>query len=114
MMRQFQVVHAPVTGVATEAPGARLALHRSRPNPFNPETRIDYELPRSARVRLDVFDVSGRLVTTIVDGPRPSGRSSVVWNGRDARGQAVASGVYAYRLTVEGEQALTRKMVLLK
>ena len=114
MMRQFQVVHSAVTGVEAPAPRTRLALERCRPNPFNPETRIDYELPQATRVRLEVFDVSGRLVATIRSGLQPAGRSSVVWNGRDARGREAASGVYAYRLTLEDGRALTRKMVLLK
>jgi hypothetical protein len=109
------VVHASVTAVEPgAAPRHRLALDRCRPNPFNPETRIDYELPKATRVRLEVFDVSGRLVATLESGSRPAGRSYVTWNGRDSRGQAVASGVYAYRLTVEDGRALTRKMVLLK
>jgi spore coat protein A len=114
MMRQFQVVHSAVTAVEAQTPRYRLALERCRPNPFNPETRIDYQLPKAARVHLEVFDVSGRLVTTLVSGQRLAGQGSVVWNGCDSRGQGVASGVYAYRLTLEGGRSLTRKMVLLK
>jgi hypothetical protein len=114
MMRQFQVVRSPVTSVETKAPAPRLALDRSRPNPFNPETRIDFELPRSTRARLEVFDVSGRLVITLVDDVRPAGRTTTRWNGHDSGGRPAASGIYSYRLSVEGEAPLTRKMVLLK
>jgi spore coat protein A len=114
MMRQFQVVHSPVTSVEALAPRHRLTLERCRPNPFNPETRIDFELPRTAHARLEVFDVSGRLVATLVDGLRPSGWDTVRWDGRDSSGRPVASGIYSYRLTVEGERAMTRKMVLVK
>ena len=113
MMRQFQVVSAPVTGIGETVPLYTLALHGARPNPFNPRTRIDFELPRRARVRLDVFDVSGRLVTTLLDGTRAAGPGSVVWEGKDGKGNSVGSGVYLYRL--EYEQArISRKMVLLK
>lgn len=114
MMRQFQIVHSAVTGVEAQAPRHRFLLAKSRPNPFNPTTRIDYELPTAARVRLEVFGVSGALVTTLVTGMKPAGAGTVVWNGRDAQGRAVASGVYAYRLTMEDGRALSRKMVLLK
>ena len=114
MMRQFQVVHAPVTGVETNAPPHRLALDGCRPNPFNPETRIDFELPRDTRALLEVFDITGRRVITLVDGVLPAGRSTTRWNGLDSSGRRAASGVYSYRLTVKGEPALTRKMVLLK
>jgi FtsP/CotA-like multicopper oxidase with cupredoxin domain len=114
MMRQFQVVHAPVTGAEEGAPRYELALHGARPNPFNPRTRIDYELPRRARVRLSVFDVSGRLIATLVAATCAAGPGSVDWDGRDLHGRSVGSGIYLYRLDVEGEPWLSRKMVLLK
>jgi hypothetical protein len=107
------VVHAPVTAV-DGAPRYRLALHGARPNPFNPRTRIDFEVPRAAKVRLDVFEVSGRLVTTLLDSPRPAGPGSVEWDGKDARGNPAGSGVYLYRLGFEGSRQLSRKMVLMK
>jgi len=113
MMRQFQVVHAPVVA-ADGAPRYRLALHEARPNPFNPRTRIDFEVPRAARVRLDVFSVSGRLVATLLDAQHPAGPGSVDWNGEDSRGNQVGSGVFLYRLTFEGSRQISRKMVLLK
>jgi spore coat protein A len=114
MMRQFQVVSAPITSVPEGAPRYRLALYGARPNPFNPRTRLDFELPRRARVRLDVFDVSGRLVATLVDGLRAAGPGTIDWDGRDRTGNAVASGLYLYRLSVEGSGSISRKMVLLK
>ncbi len=113
MMRQFQVVSAPVTA-ADGAPRYRLALHGARPNPFNPRTRIDFELPRRARARLEIYDVSGRLVATLFDGTHPAGPGSVTWDGKDRKGRPVGSGVYLYRLAVEGSGGISRKMVLLK
>jgi hypothetical protein len=114
MMRQFQVVHGPVTAVTDAAPPARYALHSAVPNPLNPRTRIGYELRKAGRARIDVFDVSGRLVATLLDANRSAGASNVTWDGRAASGTRVASGVYSYRLKVRGEPTLTRKMVVLK
>ena len=114
MMRQFQVAHSPVTSVETPGPRYRFALHAARPSPFNPRTRLDFELPRAGKARLDVFDVTGRLVATLVAGPQPAGPGSVDWDGRDSHGAKVGSGVYLYRLTAEGSRQIARKMVLLK
>jgi flagellar hook assembly protein FlgD len=64
-------------------------------------------------VSLAIFDVRGARVATLVDGPQPAGTKSVLWNARDDRGHALASGVYLCRLVAGGEQQ-TRKLVLLK
>ncbi len=89
-------------------------LHQNTPNPFNPTTVIQYDMPPAGgAVKLDVFDVSGRLVKTLVDGFVEGGTQFANWDGRDARGAAVASGVYFYRLRASGFSE-TRKMVLLK
>ena len=114
MMRQFHVVHGPVTGVTNASPPARYALHSAVPNPFNPRTRIDYELRKAGHARIDVFDVAGRFVATLLDANRPAGMGSVTWDGKTASGTRAASGVYSYRLEVRGEAALTKKMVVLK
>ena len=90
------------------------ALHPNAPNPFKQETRIPFNLPDGGgEVRLSVYDVTGRWVTTLLDGYRPSGPNNVFWHGRDAHGDAAASGVYFYRLE-SGGRTLSRKMVLLR
>jgi hypothetical protein len=94
-------------------PALPLTLRQNVPNPFNPSTSIEFYLPGSSRVRLDVFDVTGRLVSTLLDENRPAGTHSVEWNGSDPAGRPAASGVYFYRL-VAGKDALTRKMILLR
>ena len=81
------------------------------PNPFNPSTIIPYQLPIAARVRLEVFNVLGQRVATLVNGDRPAGFHSAVWNATEGSGQAVAAGVYIYRLTAAGAQH-TGRMVL--
>jgi hypothetical protein len=89
-------------------------LFPNTPNPFNPSTTIAFELGREAHARLDVYDARGALVRTLVDGKQPAGVRRVSWDGSDADNQALASGVYFYRLTVDGRTIATRKMVLLK
>jgi len=107
----FRSREATVT-VAAQA----LVLHQNHPNPFNPQTTIRYDLPAGGapvRVRLWVLDLAGRVVRTLVDETQGGGARSVIWEGRDDRGEAVSSGVYFYVLDVDGER-LTRKLVLLK
>ena len=92
---------------------ARFALSPNNPNPFNPVTTIHFDLDRSGSATLRVYSVSGALVRTLVEKQLPAGRYRTLWDGRDAGGRPVASGVYIYRLT-EGERNLSRKMSLLK
>jgi len=90
------------------------ALHQNVPNPFNPTTKIAFDLARTGHVRLEVFDVGGRVVRTLVDGAMVAGRNHhVVWDGLDAAGARASSGVYFYRL-VAGDLTATRKMIVLK
>lgn len=93
-----------------------LTLGQNHPNPFNPQTVIPYDLPYSMRqehVRLWILDISGRVVTTLVDDEQSGGSYRVTWEGRDNRGEQVSSGVYFYVLDVGGERR-TKKLVLLK
>jgi hypothetical protein len=110
---EFPVPAGTSTGIDTPELPSALALD-NYPNPFNPNTIVRYALPTPAKVRLDVFDVAGRLVRTLVrDARQPAGVFEVEWDGRDSRGMAAASGVYFFRLAA-GVEALTRKAVLLK
>lgn len=92
---------------------SRLTLHPVSPNPFNPSTTISFSLPAAGAIDLSVYDVSGRLVTTLASGLRAAGPHRETWDGRDANGLEVGSGVYFVRLSVAGDVA-TRKMVLMK
>jgi len=103
-----------ITPSPTASPVARrFALAQNTPNPFNPMTEIQFELPERIPVHLQVFDLRGRLVRTLVDGPREAGLQRVTWDGRDARGARVASGVYLYRIQA-GDWVDQRKMTLVK
>ncbi len=88
-------------------------LAQNIPNPFNPSTTIHFTLAQRAHATLEVFDAGGRWVCTLLDETRSAGAQAAQWDGRDARGDAVASGVYFYRLTAGGVSH-ARKMILLK
>ncbi|HSG27180.1 MAG TPA: FlgD immunoglobulin-like domain containing protein, partial [Candidatus Krumholzibacterium sp.] len=88
-------------------------LYSCYPNPFNPCTRISFDLGAPCQVDLRIFDVAGRLVRTLVDEHRRGGRFEEIWDGRDDRGGKVASGVYFYRLRA-AEFIESKKMVLLR
>lgn len=99
---------------AAPAPRAGAQLVGNAPNPFNPSTRILYDLPADgAAVILSIHDLGGRLVRTLVDATEAGGRQAAEWDGRDDAGRPVAGGVYVYRLTA-GDHSESRKMVLLK
>jgi hypothetical protein len=87
-------------------------LREALPNPFNPRTHIAFALSRPEHVQLRLYDVSGRLLRTLVDAPRRAGEHLEVWDGRDANGQQVASGVYICALAAGGARS-TLKLVRL-
>jgi len=91
----------------------RFVLDQNYPNPFNSETTIRLTLPAAGWVELSIYDLSGQKVEVLVNGWRPAGDYSVRWDGRDQRGDALASGVYLYRLQTGGEVG-ARKLLLLK
>ncbi len=89
------------------------ALYQNYPNPFNPVTTIRFDLPQADKVRLDIYNILGKRVRTLVDTDVTAGRQQVVWDAKDDYGRQVASGVYIYRISGERYQA-TKRMVLLK
>jgi len=91
----------------------RFALHQNAPNPFNPSTVVSYELGKDEWVELEIFDLLGRKVRTLVDEPRSSGSHLATWDGRDDRGVRVATGAYLYRLRAGGFVA-SRKLLLIR
>jgi hypothetical protein len=105
---------ATLTGVENGMPPQAFALYQNVPNPFNPSTMIRFDVPAGGgNVTLTIYDVNGRHVRTLVDTRHSAGQKSVTWNGDDATGRRVASGVYFYRLTAPGF-AETRKLIVLK
>lgn len=90
-----------------------LMLGQNYPNPFNPETTISFNLPRAENVLLNIYNIKGQLVRTLVNRSLPSGAHSVVWDGKNHSGELVSSGIYSYRISVAGEHK-TKKMLLVK
>jgi hypothetical protein len=95
------------------APAVTRLLNPNYPNPFNPETTISFDMPKTGSARLDIFNVKGQLVKNLFNGSAPYGKTTTVWNGTDKNGKAVTSCVYFYRLNTEGHSE-TRKMMLMK
>jgi hypothetical protein len=91
----------------------KVALHDNYPNPFNPSTTIRFDVPEASDVRLAVYDVMGRKVKTLLAGNVEAGSHEVTWDGTDAAGGAVASGIYLYRFET-GSLSRTKQMILLK
>ncbi|MCP4633372.1 MAG: T9SS type A sorting domain-containing protein, partial [candidate division Zixibacteria bacterium] len=87
---------------------ADYALGQNYPNPFNPSTRIDYSVPVNSNINIEVFNIIGQKVKTLVDGNAVAGNHSVTWNGTSENGSKVSSGVYFYRLSVEDEVFVKR------
>ncbi|MCB0260840.1 MAG: T9SS type A sorting domain-containing protein [Calditrichaeota bacterium] len=96
-------VHLPLAG----------ELHQNYPNPFNPSTVIGYRLEKAGDVQLSIYNLLGQHVINLVAARQPAGRYRVEWNGKDAHGRPVPSGIYFYRLTA-GELSQTRRMLLLR
>ncbi|MCP4545978.1 MAG: T9SS type A sorting domain-containing protein, partial [bacterium] len=107
-----KITHDVQTGIGDVAP-AVLALGKNFPNPFNPTTTITFDMPKSGKVDLAIYDVTGRRVATLVNGTVDAGQHEIMWQGKDDSGNRVASGLYFSRL-ISGEEMLTRKMMLLK
>ena len=88
-------------------------LQQNYPNPFNPQTQISFMLPERTRIKLQIFNLKGQKVATILKGLQPAGQYTATWSGRDEAGNNVASGIYLYRLQAGG-LVQTRKMTLLR
>ena len=103
-------------GIADDADDTRPAafqLHQNYPNPFNPYTTVEFTLSSPAPVVIEIYDILGQRVRTLVDCAMPAGNHRVVWDGRGAEAHSVASGVYFYRFRA-GPVTETRRMLLLK
>ena len=110
-----QLQPTPLTSVSEGAgtPSAFVLL-QNYPNPFNPSTTIGFSVLQSGSVLLDIFDLTGRHVRTLLSGQVAAGHHAVQWDGRDERGSSVGSGVYFYRLRLGSKPESSRKMILMR
>jgi hypothetical protein len=109
----IQVIGVTTAVPDTPVPVEAFALYANHPNPFNPATTIRFDLPEAQPVRMTIYTIDGRVVTTLVNEKMESGRHEVVWNGRDNTGRRVASGTYLCYLEA-GPYRETQRMVLVK
>jgi hypothetical protein len=102
-------------GLAKQGPSedGMVRMAQNSPNPFMPETWIAYAVGRATHVDLKVYDIEGRLITSLVSGEIAAGEHRASWDGKDTHGNAVAPGIYLYRLETP-ERTISRKMALLR
>jgi len=101
------------TDVEETPPRYRTMLRQNFPNPFNPSTTIEYSLAEPVRVEIEIFDVGGRSIRTLVDAVKPPGLHRAVWDGKNDSGGRVSSGIFFCRFRA-GSFSSVKKMVLLK
>jgi len=89
------------------------ALSQNYPNPFNPETNIEFQIPHSSYVSIEIFNLLGQNVRTLISEQKQAGFYTARWNGRNDGGQIVPSGIYFYRIAADGFSK-TKKMIMLK
>lgn len=99
---------------ASESPSIRNYLGQNAPNPFNPSTTIRYSVAQTGPVTIRIFNAGGALVRTLVDAPHAPGEYTVRWDGHDASGNRLSSGVYFYRIETGGGFRDSKKLILLK
>jgi len=110
----YRNLSSPPTSVADAIQTlSEFRLLPNYPNPFNPETTINYELPEATTVKLEIYNILGQRVATLVDSKHPAGTYSARWDGKDISGGRVSSGVYIYRLQT-GQFVESKKMLLLR
>jgi hypothetical protein len=108
-----QICSTQPVGVDGPTPSLAFALAAAAPNPFRTVTAIGFSLPRPGRVSLKIYDLSGRMVRTLQDGPLTAGRHVRVWDRRGEGGGLMRSGVYFGRLEADGK-TLSNKIVMLQ
>ncbi|MBI5472563.1 MAG: choice-of-anchor D domain-containing protein [Ignavibacteriae bacterium] len=114
---RYRRMPTSITDGASEIPTV-FALDQNYPNPFNPTTTIRFALPEQATVSLKIYNLLGQQVTTLAEGEMDAAFHNVVWNGRNANGAQVATGMYFYRMTATGASGETftslKKLILIK
>ncbi|RJP63314.1 MAG: T9SS C-terminal target domain-containing protein [Ignavibacteriales bacterium] len=110
--RDLSEIITSVEDISTSFPN-NFILEQNYPNPFNPSTTVEYEITKPENVKINIYDVNGRMIKELLKEQKDTGRYSVVWNGKDDSGKMVASGNYFYQI-ICGDFAQAKKMILLK
>ena len=109
----LEVVNGPTAVEASSNIPMKFKLYNNFPNPFNPTTNIQFDLPKTTKVRIDIFNILGQKIRTLLDENLAAGSHHLVWNGKDDQGKQVGSGVYLLKLSSKHYSA-AQKMILLK
>ncbi|MDP2303999.1 MAG: T9SS type A sorting domain-containing protein [Ignavibacteria bacterium] len=109
----YEVYTTGTTGLNTNDKPIRFELKQNFPNPFNPSTKIEFSIDRSENVKLEIFDITGSSVITLLNEFKEAGAHSVIWDGKDSQNFSQPTGVYFYRLNISNH-AENRKMIILK
>jgi hypothetical protein len=107
------LAHLINIGKPESEPARELYLYGNFPNPFNPATNIRFYLPQSGMVNLNIYDLNGCRLITLLSADKPAGNHELRWNGRDESGNQAASGIYYYELIAAGK-TLAGKMLLIR
>jgi hypothetical protein len=114
-----ETFHPEIVVLAADSEGTgdnipkQFALYANYPNPFNPQTMIKFDLPKASDVNIKIYDVTGRLVRTLVSDRLNAAYHEVIWNGRDDNGQNISSGTYIYKMITD-DYTESKQMILLK
>lgn len=103
---------SPKIATASDLP-KEFRLSQNYPNPFNPHTIIEYDLPKESYVTIKIYNILGQVVATLVNDEKPTGRYKVTWDGKDEKGEKVATGIYFYRIKADDFQK-TKKLLLIR
>ena len=113
----LRFTHPSYAGLSTDDDRKVIAnqftLSNAYPNPFNPSTTIDFILEHQNEIDMAIFNINGQLIQTLKSGIQPAGAHSVVWNGKNALGELVGSGVYIYSLSTP-EKTVSKRLIFLK
>ncbi len=108
----WNVTVDPATGTGEIIP-VETTLYQNHPNPFNPTTNIRFSTTKAGNISINIYNIKGEKIKTLVNGAYPIGEHNVVWNGKDNNGKTVSSGVYFYHM-LSKEYSSTKKMILMK
>ncbi|MCK4653417.1 MAG: T9SS type A sorting domain-containing protein [Candidatus Cloacimonetes bacterium] len=110
----FDILHVPTGTLANNILIDYSAIQMTNyPNPFNPETKIQYSIPQETNIVVKIYNIKGQKIKTLVNEVLPAGEHSAIWNGKDSNGNRVSSGIYFYKLKA-GDFQKVKKMILLK
>jgi hypothetical protein len=107
-------VYVTASGLAETPMPSDFTLNQNYPNPFNGRTKIEFSLTNQSDIDLAVFDVTGKKVAVLANDRLEAGSHSVIWDGNNIYGHPVSSGVYFYKLDINGERSVNKEMLLLK